>query len=191
MLKLSIPLFFNSNKWLGHDSTDVCLCQGWWGYGADAARCWSRSECWGEDFCWLYFCSVICLHLKLPPETVVEGKSQELKRNVSYPGQHHLKWIVKSNCIRLTLGFIAQKGSSHRTYPTGNIDLVVFVHWKWMQALALARSMDLMILEGLPESQLNKNEEGKRNTHLIICQSLSISAHWDVPAKHPQHTSAT
>lgn len=124
MLNLSIPLFFNSKKWLGHDSTDVCLCQGWWGYGADAARCWRRSECWGEAFCWLYLCFVICLHLKLPPETVAEGKSQELKRKLICHILDSTTWTVKSNCIRLTLGFSAQKGWSHRTYRTGNIDLV-------------------------------------------------------------------
>lgn len=38
-----------------------------------------------RTFCWLYLCSVICSHLKLPPETVAEGKSQELK--------------IKENCL--------------------------------------------------------------------------------------------
>lgn len=33
-----------------------------------------------RTFCWLYLLSVVCLRLKLPPETVAERKSQEFKR---------------------------------------------------------------------------------------------------------------
>lgn len=33
-----------------------------------------------RTFCWLYLLSVVCLHLKLPPEPVAERKSQEFKR---------------------------------------------------------------------------------------------------------------
>lgn len=33
-----------------------------------------------RTFCWLYLLSVVCLHLKPPPETVAERKSQEFKR---------------------------------------------------------------------------------------------------------------
>lgn len=46
-----------------------------------------------RTFCWLYLCSVICLHLKLTPETVPERKMPRIKEkiNLPYPGQHHLK----------------------------------------------------------------------------------------------------
>lgn len=46
-----------------------------------------------RTFCWLYLCSVICLHLKLTPEIVTEGKMPRIKKkiNLPYPGQHHFK----------------------------------------------------------------------------------------------------
>lgn len=45
-------------------------------------------------------------------------------------------------------------------------------------------------MEDIPESQLSKNEEGNRNVCLIAWYSLCVCMSWDVPSKHPQHTSA-